>query len=49
MDKFLVMECKLREIKIKLAKLKACAAYLLTAEVTRQKAKNKKDEKVVKQ
>lgn len=45
MDKYIVMECKLREIKIKLAKLKACAAYL----ITRQQAQKVKDEKRSKQ
>ena len=30
MDKYAIMECKLREIMIKLALLKLCAAILLT-------------------
>jgi hypothetical protein len=30
MDKYAIMECKLRQIMIKLARLKLCAAILLT-------------------
>jgi hypothetical protein len=41
MDKYIVMECKLRDIKIKLAKLKACAALL----ITRQQAQKQNNEK----